>query len=82
MNNRLKILTLSWEFPPLYAGGFGPACYGLTQVVSKHAEVTVILPRSDENFIMQNVEIIGLNNWLRRERIRKPRKVEIFPKSN
>lgn len=43
---KLKVLTLGWEFPPLYAGGLGPACYGLTKALSRHVEQTIILPRS------------------------------------
>lgn len=77
MTPRPKIFTLGWEFPPLYAGGLGPACYGLIKALSEHADVTLILPQSDENFKMNNVEIIGLNNWVKDDGNRKPRKVEI-----
>lgn len=65
MQNRLKVLTLGWEFPPLYAGGLGPACHGLTKALSQYADVSVILPKSDQAFKMNNVEIIGLNHHYR-----------------
>lgn len=65
---KLKVLTLGWEFPPLYAGGLGPACYGLTKALSHHVEVSVILPRSEKKFRMKDVNIIGLNNVVNKSR--------------
>jgi len=62
VSRKIKVLTLGWEFPPLYAGGLGPACHGLTKALSKHVEQTIILPRSDAQFKMSNVEIMGLNH--------------------
>ena len=62
MSAKPKVLTLGWEFPPLYAGGLGPACYGLTKALSKHIDNTLILPRSEKTFKVKNVNIIGLNH--------------------
>jgi glycogen synthase len=53
---------LGWEFPPLLTGGLGQACYGLFKALSNHADLTVIIPRSDKNLKLDNVRIIGLNN--------------------
>jgi glycogen synthase len=52
---------LGWEFPPLLTGGLGQACYGLFKALSEHANLTVIIPRSDRNLKLDNVKIIGLN---------------------
>lgn len=61
MNQRPKILTLGWEFPPLYTGGLGPACYGLSKALSQHADLTIVLPRLAPSFSMKNIRFIGLN---------------------
>jgi glycogen synthase len=62
MPRKFKVLTLGWEFPPLYAGGLGPACYGLTKALNKYVENTIILPRSEKSFTVNRVQIIGLNH--------------------
>lgn len=59
---KLKILMLGWEFPPVINGGLGIACLGMAKSLSKIADVSVILPKSDPNFVVDNVELIGLNN--------------------
>lgn len=58
-----NVLMLGWEFPPVISGGLGVACYGLVKALSKHAEVSLILPKSDNNFLVDNLETIGLNNF-------------------
>jgi len=62
MSAKPKILTLGWEFPPLCAGGLGPACYGLTKALSRYVDNTLILPRHEKKFKVRNVTIIGLNH--------------------
>ena len=44
--NRLRVLKLGWEFPPLINGGLGIACLGLSQALAKHVDLRVIVPRS------------------------------------
>jgi glycogen(starch) synthase len=63
MSNRPKVLMLGWEFPPLINGGLGVACYGLAKELSKITDLSIILPKADPNFILQNTETIGLNNF-------------------
>jgi glycosyltransferase involved in cell wall biosynthesis len=75
MARKLKVLTLGWEFPPLYAGGLGPACYGLTKALSNYVDNTIILPRSDKKFKIKNVTIIGLNHLVSGKLNAKSRKV-------
>lgn len=63
MIDKLKVLMLGWEFPPLINGGLGVACYGLAKELSKITDLSIILPKADPNFVMQNTETIGLNNF-------------------
>lgn len=65
MSAKPKVLTLGWEFPPQYAGGLGPACYGLTKALSKYVDNTLILPRHEKKFKVKNVNIIGLNHFVK-----------------
>lgn len=62
MASRPKILMLGWEFPPLINGGLGVACLGMAKALSKHADVSIILPKADPEFEVENVGITGLNN--------------------
>ncbi|MFN3404003.1 MAG: glycosyltransferase [Cytophagaceae bacterium] len=57
-----RVLMLGWEFPPIINGGLGVACLGLCKAMSKYVDLTMIIPKSDPNFIVSNVELIGLNN--------------------
>lgn len=57
-----KVLMLGWEFPPLINGGLGVACYGIAKALSKKADVQLIIPKADPTFVVQNVDLIGLNN--------------------
>lgn len=59
---RPKVLMLGWEFPPIVNGGLGVACLGLSKALAKKSELTMILPKADPNFIVENVDLIGLNN--------------------
>jgi glycogen(starch) synthase len=62
LKRKLKVLKLGWEFPPMLTGGLGPACYGLSKALSQHVDLTIILPRSDINFKLDEANIIGLNH--------------------
>jgi glycogen(starch) synthase len=59
--NRPKVLMLGWEFPPIVNGGLGVACLGLSKALAKKTELTMILPKADPDFIVDNVDLIGLN---------------------
>ncbi|MFT4177525.1 MAG: glycosyltransferase family 4 protein [Luteolibacter sp.] len=43
--NRPRVLKLGWEFPPLFNGGLGVACLGLSRALAKKVDLTVIVPR-------------------------------------
>jgi glycogen synthase len=57
-----KVLMLGWEFPPIINGGLGIACLGLAKAMRTHFDLSIVLPKSDPNFVVEKVELIGLNN--------------------
>jgi glycogen synthase len=59
--NAPKVLMLGWEFPPVINGGLGVACHDLCIALAKHANVTMIIPKSNPDFVVKNLELIGLN---------------------
>ncbi len=56
-----KVLMLGWEFPPVINGGLGVACHDLCIALSKYANVTMIIPKSNPDFVVKNLNLIGLN---------------------
>jgi glycosyltransferase involved in cell wall biosynthesis len=60
--NRLRVLKLGWEFPPLINGGLGIACLGLSQALSKHVDLRVIVPRAAPDADFEGFQLTGLNN--------------------
>ncbi len=46
----------------MLTGGLGPACYGLSKALSNYVDLTIVIPRSDINFKLEQTNIIGLNN--------------------
>ncbi len=59
--NAPKVLMLGWEFPPVINGGLGVACHDLCIALSKYATVTMIIPKSNPDFVVKNLNLIGLN---------------------
>lgn len=57
-----KVLMLGWEFPPVINGGLGVACHDLCAAMSEHASISMIIPKSDPDFLMKNIELIGVNH--------------------
>lgn len=62
-HNRMRVLMLGWEFPPVVTGGLGPACYGLAKALAGFVELKIILPKTDLSFKMKRVNLIGLNHF-------------------
>jgi len=52
---------LGWEFPPIINGGLGVACHDLCIALTKHARVTMVIPKTYPDFSIENLELIGLN---------------------
>ncbi len=59
--NRLRVLKLGWEFPPLINGGLGIACLGLARALAKHVDLTVVVPKSSPEADFKDFELRGLN---------------------
>lgn len=61
----MRILTLTWEFPPAKNGGLGVACYGLTKsLLESGLQVLLVLPKTqttlgDAHFIFADREILA-----------------------
>lgn len=53
---------LGWEFPPLINGGLGIACLGLGRALAQRVELSFILPKVDPEFLVEQLELIGLNH--------------------
>ncbi len=60
--NRLRVLKLGWEFPPLINGGLGVACLGLARALAKSVDLTVVVPKSCPESDMGNFALRGLNH--------------------
>ncbi len=44
----MKILMLTWEFPPVVTGGLGMACYGMAGgLLKKGVFIDLIIPASE-----------------------------------
>ncbi|PIQ20137.1 MAG: hypothetical protein COW65_16775 [Cytophagales bacterium CG18_big_fil_WC_8_21_14_2_50_42_9] len=59
---KLNVLLLGWEFPPIINGKVGTACYGITKALANQVNLSLVLPKSDPEFILRNVDLTGLNN--------------------
>jgi glycosyltransferase involved in cell wall biosynthesis len=57
-----KVLMLGWEFPPVINGGLGVACHDLCIAMADYSKVTMIIPKSNPEFKVANLDLIGLNN--------------------
>jgi len=44
----MRVLTLTWEFPPVITGGLGMACYGMVKALLKHGnEIDLVMPAKE-----------------------------------
>jgi glycogen(starch) synthase len=57
-----RVLMLGWEFPPVINGGLGVACHDLCIAMSEYSRVTMILPKSNPEYRVENLELFGLNS--------------------
>lgn len=60
--DRIKVLELGWEFPPLINGGLGVACMGLSKALAKKVDLRVIVPKADPSVVYDGFSLTGLNN--------------------
>ncbi|RYD22201.1 MAG: glycosyltransferase family 1 protein [Verrucomicrobiaceae bacterium] len=60
--NRLRVLKLGWEFPPLINGGLGVACLGLARALARQVDLTVVVPQATPDVESEGFEVLGLNH--------------------
>ncbi|MEG2248831.1 MAG: glycogen/starch synthase, partial [Akkermansia sp.] len=60
--DKIKVLKLGWEFPPLVNGGLGIACLGIAKALSKKVDLSVIIPKADPMTHFQGFNLTGINN--------------------
>ncbi|RJQ17169.1 glycosyltransferase family 1 protein [Candidatus Woesearchaeota archaeon] len=59
----MKVLMFGWEFPPVYSGGLGTACYGLTKALAKKGvEITFVMPQGPLDIKGDFVNLLIANN--------------------
>jgi len=59
----LKVLMFGWEFPPIYSGGLGTACLGLTKNLAQlGVEIKFVLPKIEEKMPHDFLSFISANN--------------------
>jgi glycogen synthase len=47
----MKVLMLTWEYPPFIVGGLGVACYGLFKALAERGiKIYMILPTQEKVF--------------------------------
>ncbi|WP_172674384.1 glycosyltransferase [Persicobacter sp. CCB-QB2] len=56
-----KILMLGWEFPPLLNGGLGIASLELCKALSRLVDISLILPRADQAYRIEQVTTYGMD---------------------
>jgi len=60
----MRVLILTWEFPPMITGGLGMACYGIVRELLKQGtEVDLVMPAKKEIYF----------------RLRKPEDADVLP---
>lgn len=59
---KMNVLLLGWEFPPVINGEVGNSCFSIAKSLANRVNLSLILPKSDPEFILKNVELTGLNN--------------------
>src|SRR3954465_113474 len=57
-----SVLMFGWEFPPAMSGGLGVACLGLCKALAPLVDLKMIIPKSTPDFVLKNMELIGMNN--------------------
>lgn len=59
---KMNALLLGWEFPPAISGEIGNSCFNIAKFLANRINLSLILPKSDPEFILKNVDLTGLNN--------------------
>ncbi len=73
----MRVLTLTWEFPPVITGGLGMACYGMVKAMLKQGnEIDLVMPAKEPAYFpMRTAEdadnLLGVFRSLSKERMAK-----------
>jgi glycosyltransferase involved in cell wall biosynthesis len=60
----MKVLMFGWEFAPIYSGGLGVACAGLTKGLVKHgANITFVIPKKKGD-IQTHVNLVSASEMM------------------
>lgn len=59
--SKLNVLLLGWEFVPAMHEKQETSCYHIAKALAKWVDLSVLLPKTDSNFILSNLELTGLN---------------------
>jgi len=55
----MRVLMLGWEFPPVFSGGLGTACFGLTKGLNNQGvKVTFVMPKGPSNLKGEYVNLV------------------------
>src|ERR1700690_1911738 len=52
---------LGWEFPPVFTGGLGVACYNIVKALHPRANIHLIVPYAEPHGNTADLNITGLN---------------------
>ncbi len=67
----MKVLMLGWEFPPVFSGGLGTACYGLTKGLNhNHVDVTFVMPTGPKGMKGEYVNLLVADKLFDKESFR------------
>ena len=62
----MKVLMFGWEFAPIYSGGLGVACAGLTKgLVNKNVGITFVIPKKKID-VQSHVNLVSAEEMMRK----------------
>src|SRR3989344_3426256 len=62
----MKVLMFGWEFAPIYSGGLGVACAGLTKgLVNKNVGITFVIPKKKID-VQSHVNLVSAAEMMRK----------------
>ncbi|QMU28198.1 glycosyltransferase family 4 protein [Adhaeribacter radiodurans] len=59
--SKLNVLLLGWEFSTAIREEQETSCYYIAKALSQRVDLSVLLPHTDPNFILNNAELTGLD---------------------
>ncbi|MDQ4138974.1 MAG: hypothetical protein M3142_00470, partial [Bacteroidota bacterium] len=59
--SKLNVLLLGWEFSPAIRQKQETSCYNIAKALADRVDLSVLLPHTDPDFILNNAELTGLD---------------------